>query len=93
MKQKAATKEQIVALLEQAELCPEAAKKHVALARKLSSHFKVKIPVQWRRRFCKVCDAFWVPGTNCRVRTRAKGIVITCLECGKIRRIKRRAER
>ncbi len=89
MKQKAVTKEQIVSLLEQAELHPEKAKKQVALARRLSAHFKVRIPLEWRRRFCKACNAFWFIGRNCRVRTREKGVVITCLECGKIRRVKR----
>jgi hypothetical protein len=36
---------------------------------------------------CKNCNSFLVPGVNCRVRTHASRVVITCLDCGSIRRV------
>ena len=75
-------------LFEQAEIRPKFAKRYVTLARKLSSRFKVRIPTKWRRRFCKNCNAFLTPGKNCTVRKRKNLIVIRCIECESIRRIK-----
>lgn len=70
----------------QAGLRPAFAKRYVALARRMSSRHKAPIPALWKRRFCKACSAFLVPGRNCSVRTRMKRLVISCLECGAVRR-------
>ncbi|MBW3016084.1 ribonuclease P [Candidatus Woesearchaeota archaeon] len=85
--QKASARAKIVALFEQAASSPRTAKKNVALARKLSSKFKVRIPLPWKRRYCRGCNAFFVPGKNCRIRTRDKRLVMSCLECGYVRRL------
>ncbi len=79
--------DRVSALFEQARIRPAYAKRYVVLARKIASRYKVRIPEQWRRRFCKDCNALLVPGRNCRVRTVAGKIVIRCLECGGMRRI------
>ena len=73
-------------LFEQAELKPGFAKRYVSLARRMSSRHKVSIPIKWRRRFCKKCSAFWVPGRTCSVRKRAGRLVYTCLDCKSVRR-------
>lgn len=73
-------------LFVQAGLRPAFAKRYVIMARKLSSRHKASIPAVWKRRFCKGCSAFLIPGRNCTVRTRMKRSVISCLECGAVRR-------
>ncbi len=79
--------ERIDALFVQASLRRAYAKRYVALARRIASKYKVRVPERWRRRFCKGCSAFWVPGVNCTVRTRKSRIVMKCLECGALRRL------
>ncbi len=66
---------------------PDLSKKHVKKARKLAMHHKVKIPKQFKRRFCKKCHAFLVPSKNCRVRTKDGKVIISCLECKSVKRI------
>ncbi|WP_394326734.1 ribonuclease P protein component 4 [Thermococcus chitonophagus] len=68
---------------------PELAKRYVELALSVQQKAKVKTPRKWKRRYCKKCHAFLVPGVNARVRLRTKRmphVVITCLECGHIMR-------
>lgn len=87
--QKRTAAERIEVLFGQAEARPKFARRYVVLARKLATRYKVPIPLRWKRRFCRKCDAFLVPGRNCRVRAREQRIVITCLDCGSVKRITR----
>jgi ribonuclease P protein subunit RPR2 len=66
---------------------PAMAKKLVAQARRLVQKSRIRLPIQLKRRFCKHCGAFWVPGRNVRVRTRGRKIVYYCLECKTLKRI------
>ena len=86
---KASAGEQVLALFMQASKEPDKAKKLVAAARKIAAKSRIKISAAWRRRFCRACNAFFVPGVNCRTRIKNKLIVVTCLECKRIRRLKR----
>ena len=70
----------------QAAKDPVVAKRYVALARKLQMRFKVRMPVEFRYRFCKKCGAFWKPGSTVRVRTHLGKVVFTCLVCKAMRR-------
>jgi len=63
------------------------ANRYVTIARNLSMRFNVVIPVKLKRRFCKHCYTFLVAGLNCRVRTRDKKVVYSCLSCQKYMRI------
>lgn len=63
------------------------ASRYVQLARKIAMRCTLSFPKHWKRRFCKRCGAFLVPGANCRVRTHEGRIVATCLECGSAARI------
>ncbi len=47
---------------------PERAKRYVQLARKLGTRYLVRLGKELKRRFCKHCNTFWVPGYNLRVR-------------------------
>ena len=62
---------------------PSRAKRYVSLARRLGTRFRMRVPKEWKARFCKKCNAFWVPGFNVKVRlsARDKRAVYACA-CG-----------
>jgi len=62
------------------------ADKCVAKARRLSMKYKLRIPRELKRRFCKHCYGFLVPGVNCRVRTQKGRVIYYCLNCKKFMR-------
>ncbi len=82
--------EQITALFHQAALRfkedRKLSNKYVASARKLSMKYKVKIPHELKRRMCKHCHKYLVPGVNLRVRTKNGKVVYYCLECKRFMR-------
>lgn len=63
------------------------ANRYVELARKIAMKARLRIPRELKRRFCKHCYSFLMPGTNARIRTREGKVVIYCLECKKYTRI------
>ncbi len=67
---------------------PERSNRYVALARRIAMRQRVRIPRQYRRRFCHHCYAFLVPGQNLRVRVQRGNVVMTCLVCRKQTRIR-----
>ncbi len=85
-------KERIVRLLKLAEEEArrgnyERASRYVWLARRIGMKYNVRIPRRLKRRICKGCLSFMIPGVNCRVRVSRGRIVITCLRCGRVKRI------
>ncbi|MCD6559112.1 ribonuclease P [Thermococci archaeon] len=62
------------------------ANRYVAIALGVQQKAKVKMPRKWKRRYCKKCHSFLVPGVNARVRLREGHVVVKCLECGHIMR-------
>lgn len=64
----------------------ELATRLVKSARKIAMKFRVPIPSKFRRKFCKHCYSYLVPGRNLRVRTRKNKVVYYCLECKKFSR-------
>ncbi len=67
---------------------PKLAHRYVHLARKIAMKFKVKIPKELKRKFCKHCYKYLVPNKNCRVRVHNGHIVYYCLECKKYMRFR-----
>jgi len=65
---------------------PERSHRYVQLARRIAMRYNVRIPRELKRRICKGCHRYLVPGVNCRVRTSQKMLTITCLNCGRIAR-------
>ncbi len=65
---------------------PLLAHKHIAKARRLAMKHKIALPRELKRRFCKHCYRYLVPGTNCRVRTQKARVIYYCLNCKKFMR-------
>jgi ribonuclease P protein subunit RPR2 len=83
--------ERVLILFNQAELKfhedSSLSDRYVQLARKIAMKYKVKIPREFKRRFCKSCFRYLVPGANCRVRLCKSKVVYTCLNCKNMTRI------
>ena len=62
------------------------ANKQVAKARRLAMKHKLAIPNEFKRRFCKHCYSYLVPGVNVRIRTQKSRVVYSCLKCKKFTR-------
>ncbi|MCX6709956.1 MAG: ribonuclease P [Candidatus Woesearchaeota archaeon] len=62
------------------------ADRYVEIARKISSKYKVRIPSNLKKRFCKHCHSFLVPGKNLRIRSQKSHLVYCCLECRRLMR-------
>ncbi|MEM4240353.1 MAG: ribonuclease P [Candidatus Woesearchaeota archaeon] len=83
--------QQIQALFDAAALAfaknPEEAHRLAAKAHKMVLRSRVKLPVVLKRRYCRKCRSFWMPGKTVRVRLANKRIIYTCLACKKTRRV------
>lgn len=62
------------------------AHRYVTLARRLGTKHVVRLGRDQRRRVCRACGAFLVPGRTSRVRARGGKMTQTCLACGAVRR-------
>ena len=84
-KNKQIAKERIGILFKQAKEVfkkdKKLANRYVKLARELSMKYKVRVPSELKRRFCKHCYSYLRPSINVRVRTRDGKVVYYCLEC------------
>lgn len=65
---------------------PELANRYVEIALAVQQKARIRMPRKWKRRYCKRCHSFLVPGVNARVRLRNGHVVIKCLNCGHIMR-------
>ena len=63
---------------------PELAERQAALAKRLCTKYRIRMPYELRMNFCKKCKKFIVPGFTARVRigrSNVKSIRITCGFC------------
>ena len=63
---------------------PDLAQRQASLARRISTHHRIKMPYELKINFCKQCKNFIAPGVNSRIRlgrTHLKSIRITCNFC------------
>ena len=63
---------------------PELAERQAALAKRLCTKYRIRMPYELRMYFCKKCKKFIVPGFTARVRigrSNLKSIRITCGFC------------
>jgi len=63
------------------------ANRYVEIARKISMRSKITIPREFKRRICKHCYKYLIPGANCRIRIYRSKIIIFCNNCKKYTRI------
>ncbi|HYA33153.1 MAG TPA: ribonuclease P [Candidatus Bathyarchaeia archaeon] len=64
---------------------PKRSDRYVELVWRLATRHRVPLKKK-KMRFCRNCGAYFVYGTNARVRIKNKRIAITCLKCGDLRR-------
>lgn len=62
---------------------PERSERYVQLIRNISMRNRMRVPREIKRRICKHCYAFLVPGVNARYRLKGGYIVTSCERCGK----------
>ena len=62
------------------------ANRYVDLARRIAMKSNLRIPKEYKRKFCKHCYSYLKPGKNLRIRTKNKKVVYYCLECKKFMR-------
>lgn len=88
--QKDIAKERIKILFEQARIVfkedPKLSNRYVHIARKLAMKYKVRIPSELKRKFCKHCYSYLKPPYNARVRLHKGKIIYSCYNCKKFMR-------
>jgi len=67
---------------------PDLANRYVQIARKISMKVNVPIPVKYKRKFCKHCYSYFIPGKTLRVRQHKGRTIYYCLKCKKFMRFK-----
>ncbi len=89
-KVKAMAKEHVIELFDAARKefskDKKLANEYVRKARRIAMKYKLRMPRSLKRRFCKHCYSYLVPGKNLRVRTHEGHVVYYCLECKKFMR-------
>lgn len=82
--------QRIIELFEQANLKfkedSNLSNRYIYLARKIGMKYKVRIPRELKRRFCKHCYEYIVPSVNCRVRIHGGKTIYSCFNCKKFMR-------
>ncbi len=62
------------------------ADRYVELARRIAMKARLRMPREFKRRFCKHCHSYFVLGKNIRIRLRGKKVIYYCLRCKKYMR-------
>jgi ribonuclease P protein subunit RPR2 len=55
--------------------------KYVKIARRIAMKYKIRLSSNLKKRFCKHCHKYSVPGVNCRVRLHKHRLIYYCLNC------------
>jgi ribonuclease P protein subunit RPR2 len=80
--------ERVKQLFKEASSNPKMANRYVLLARKIAMKVNLKIPKEFKRKYCKHCNSYLRPGVNCRIRNNRSQVVYKCLDCNKFMRFK-----
>ena len=65
---------------------PDRSNRYVHLARKIGMRYNVRLPREYRMKYCRKCDAFLLPGVNAKYRMNNGKISVTCNNCGHVYR-------
>ncbi|MBI2541666.1 ribonuclease P [Candidatus Woesearchaeota archaeon] len=57
------------------------ADRYVKTARRIAMRYKIRLPSSLKKRFCKHCHKYFVPGANCRIRIHKHRIIYYCFGC------------
>ena len=84
-------RERMDLLIEQADVAAHAGKmdladRYVDMARRIGMRYNVRFQSAHRRRFCKACYRYLLPGSTSRTRMNRHRVVTTCLRCGHVMR-------
>ncbi len=83
--------DRIKELINQADLVflkkPYLANRYVYLARRMAMKYKVRLPIELKRKFCKHCNSYWKPGKTVRIRLLKGKKVYYCLVCKHFKRV------
>ena len=66
---------------------PQLSNHYIKLARKLAMKVNLKLGKEYKRKFCKYCYSYLVPGKNARVRINNNKLIYYCFNCKKYSRI------
>jgi len=66
---------------------PQRSHRYVQMALRISAKPGVRIPKEFRRNYCRKCKHYLLSGVNSKVRTNKGKVVVSCMNCGNIRRI------
>ena len=85
-------KERIALLMREADSAAlsgslDMADRYVEMARRVGMRYNVRIPQEFRRRFCRGCYGYLLPGVTSRNRFNKGNLVTTCTRCGHIARM------
>jgi len=94
LKRKKEVLELVRKLFEQAKIKfnknPSLSNKYIKLARKSAMKVNLRIPRELKRKFCKHCYSYLVPGRNARVRIHKSRVIYYCFNCKKYMRFLKR---
>jgi ribonuclease P protein subunit RPR2 len=65
---------------------PQLSKRYVVIARKIAMKHKISFDREKKLSFCKECNAYLKKGFNSTIRIHDNRMVLTCKECGFVRR-------
>lgn len=60
---------------------PSLADKYIKTARRIAMKYKIKLPSSLKRKFCRHCNSFLMPGINSRVRIHKHRLIYYCQKC------------
>lgn len=62
------------------------ARKYMNIARRISLHYKIRLPEEIKNKICKRCNSVLIPGITCAVRVNKSFVLYKC-NCGRESRI------
>jgi len=65
---------------------PERSHRYAELASRIWLKYKISLQPEVKRRLCRKCRKFMVPGKTCKIRIHQSRVIYTCTLCGNIQR-------
>jgi len=65
---------------------PELSNRYIQIARKTAMKINLRLPKELKRKFCKHCYSYFVPGRTCRIRIHKSRVTYYCFTCKKYMR-------